>query len=115
MVEVYLAGVVGVLYALGLYVMLGRSIIRLVIGLAILSHAANLLVFTAAGVTRGRAPIVAGADAASPLVADPLPQALILTAIVISFAVLGFALVLARRACLVGRSDDVDALKTSEA
>jgi multicomponent Na+:H+ antiporter subunit C len=111
--EVYLAGVIGALYALALYLMMGRSVIRLVIGLAILSHAANLLVFTSAGVTRGRAPILTGA-ASGVDIADPLPQALVLTAIVISFAVLGYALVLARRACLVAGTDDVDAFRESE-
>jgi multicomponent Na+:H+ antiporter subunit C len=112
--DLYLACVVGVLYAVALFLMLGRSIIRLVIGLAILSHAANLLVFTAAGVTRGRAPIATHAPLIAGDVADPLPQALILTAIVISFAVLGYALVLARRACLAAATDDVDALRESE-
>jgi multicomponent Na+:H+ antiporter subunit C len=113
--ELYLAIVVGTLYAAGLYLMLRRSLIKLLLGLAILSHAANLLVFTAGGITRGHAPLLTadGAPAASPT-ADPLPQALILTAIVISFAVLAFALVLTRRACLPADTDDMDALKASE-
>jgi multicomponent Na+:H+ antiporter subunit C len=113
--EVYLAGIVGVLYAAGLYLMMRRSLVKLVIGLSILSHAANLLVFSAADVTRGRAPLLTdtGVTVALP-VADPLPQALILTAIVISFAVLGFALVLVRRAGLTAGTDDVDALRASE-
>lgn len=111
--EVYFAIAVGALYAAGLYLMLRRSLVKLVIGLAILSHAANLLVFTAGGLTRGRAPIVS--DPPSPFaVADPLPQALILTAIVISFAVLAFALVLTRRACLEAGTDDVDEMTASE-
>jgi multicomponent Na+:H+ antiporter subunit C len=113
--EPYLAFVIGALYAAGFYLMLRRSLIKLVIGLAILSHAANLLVFTAAGVTRGRAPLLGEGSAFTAPVADPLPQALILTAIVISFAVLGFALVLVRRACLAAGTDDVDVLKGSEA
>jgi multicomponent Na+:H+ antiporter subunit C len=111
--ELYLAGLVGTLYAVALYLMLRRSVLRLVLGLAILSHAANLLIFTAAGVRRGAIPIVR--DDAARVVADPLPQALILTAIVISFAVLGYALVLARRACLVANSDDADVFRRSEA
>lgn len=113
--EIYLAVVVGALYAAGLYLMLRRSLVKLVIGLAILSHAANLLVFSAGGVTRGHAPLLTetGDLAASP-VADPLPQALILTAIVISFGVLGFALVLVRRAGRLAATDDVDALRASE-
>ena len=113
--ELYLAIVIGALYAIALYLMTRRSIVRIVIGLSILSHAANLLVFTAAGVTRGRAPVVPETGLPDPAaVADPLPQALILTAIVISFAVLGFALVLARGACLAAGTDDVDALRASE-
>ena len=111
--EIYLAIVVGALYAGGLYLMLRRSLVKLVIGLALLSHAATLLVFTAGGLTRGRAPLVRETASTLP-VADPLPQALILTAIVISFAVLAFALVLTRRACLTTGSDDVDALTASE-
>jgi multicomponent Na+:H+ antiporter subunit C len=111
--EAYLSVLVGALYAAGLYLMLRRSVVKLVIGLALLSHAAHLLVFTAAGVTRGRAPIVPP-DGLVPAPADPLPQALILTAIVISFAVLGFALVLIRRACVTAGTDDVDALRASE-
>jgi multicomponent Na+:H+ antiporter subunit C len=113
-VEIYLAIVTGVLYAIGLYMMLRRSVVRLVLGLAILSHGSNLLIFTAAGVTRGRAPLVDEVTPTLATVADPLPQALILTAIVISFAVLGFALVLARRACLMAGTDDVDELRASE-
>lgn len=113
--ELYLAIVTGALYAIGLYLMTRRSIVRLVIGLSILSHAANLLVFTAGGVMRGRAPVVPETGVVDPAaIADPLPQALILTAIVISFAVLGFALVLARGACLVTGTDDSDALRASE-
>jgi len=113
--DLYLAVVVGALYAIAVYLLLRRSVFRLVIGLAILSHAANLLVFTAGGVTRGRAPIAGEGGAVAGPVADPLPQALILTAIVISFAVLGYALVLARRACLTAATDDVDRFRTSEA
>lgn len=112
--EAYLAVVTGALYAIGLYLMLGRSAVRLVLGLAILSHAANLLVFTAAGVTRGRIPLAGRAPGEAGIVADPLPQALILTAIVISFGVLAYALVLVRRACQVSGTDDVDILRSSE-
>jgi multicomponent Na+:H+ antiporter subunit C len=114
-VELYLAIVTGFLYAIGLYLMLRRSVVRLVIGLAVISHGANLLIFTSASVTRGRAPLIGDEGAPSlEMVADPLPQALILTAIVISFAVLGFALVLARRACLMAGTDDVDEYRASE-
>jgi hypothetical protein len=70
--------------------MLRRSIVKLMIGLMLLSNAANLLIFTAAGLTRGVPPLVPeGLTRPDGLSADPLPQALVLTAIVISFGVLG--------------------------
>lgn len=112
--QTLLAFVVGGLYAAGLYMMLRRSLVGLIIGLALLGHAANLLIFTAAGLTRGRAPLLtAGANPTGP-VADPLPQALILTAIVIGFGVLAFALVLFRRGAEHAGTDDLDALRTTE-
>jgi len=80
-----------------------------------LSHGANLLILTAGGLTRAQPPIIPP-DATSPIdpSADPLPQALILTAIVIAFSVLAFALVLVRRAHEVIGSDDPDTLKAGE-
>jgi multicomponent Na+:H+ antiporter subunit C len=114
-VEVLLAVVVGGLYAAGVYLMLRRSIIKVIFGLALLGHAANLLIFTAAGLTRGRAPLVpvAGSVAAGEI-ADPLPQALILTAIVISFGVVAFAMVLFRRGWEAAGTDDTDEMRTTE-
>ncbi len=113
--EVLLAVVVGGLYAAGVYLMLRRSIIKLIFGLALLGHAANLLIFTAAGLTRGRAPLVPiGGAVAANEVADPLPQALILTAIVISFGVVAFAMVLFRRGWEAAGTDDTDAMRITE-
>jgi multicomponent Na+:H+ antiporter subunit C len=92
------AAVVGVLYAAGLYMMLRRSGVRLLIGLTMLAHGANLLIFVAGGPKSRIAPLVPeGAVAPPEDAADPLPQALILTAIVIGFAVLAFALALFHR------------------
>ena len=91
--ETILALVIGWLYATGLYLMLQRSVIKLALGLALLSHAANLLVFTAGGLRRAQPPLIAeGSTLPEASFADPLPQALVLTAIVISFGVLAFAL-----------------------
>lgn len=110
-----LAAVTGALYAAGLYMMLRRSIVKALIGLALLGHAANLLLFSAAGVTRGRPPLVPeGAEAVAKPVADPLPQALILTAIVISFGVLTFATALIHRTHQVTGTDDLDQLRTKD-
>jgi multicomponent Na+:H+ antiporter subunit C len=114
-VEVLLAVVVGGLYAAGIYLMLRRSIIKVIFGLALLGHAANLLIFTSAGLTRGRAPLVPiGGSVAPAEIADPLPQALILTAIVISFGVVAFAMVLFRRGWEAAGTDDTDAMRTTE-
>ena len=112
---ILLAAVVGTLYAAGLYMMLRRSIMKLIVGLALLGHAANLLIFTAARPGALPAPLVP-AGSAGPLgpVADPLPQALVLTAIVIGFGVIGFAVALIRRAHQAAGTDDIDQLRETE-
>jgi multicomponent Na+:H+ antiporter subunit C len=113
--EVVLALVIGTLYGGGLYLMMRRNLLQLIIGLGLLSHGANLLIFTAGGLRKGGAPILAeGEKAFATLPADPLPQALILTAIVISFAVTAFALVLFLRTYQTVGTDDVDALKEDD-
>jgi multicomponent Na+:H+ antiporter subunit C len=107
-----LALLIGCLYASGFYLMLRRSLFKLILGLVLLSHGANLLIFTAGGLTRAQPPIVPVDQSAPPPVsADPLPQALILTAIVIGFSVLAFALVLFHRAYQTLGSDDPDSLR----
>jgi multicomponent Na+:H+ antiporter subunit C len=113
--EVALAVTIGVLYAAGLYLMLRRSIVKLIVGLALLGHAANLLIFTAAGLTRARAPIVPEGALAPPVpTADPLPQALVLTAIVIGFGVLAFTVALIYRTHQETATDDVERLTTTD-
>lgn len=113
--DVVLAIVVGGLYAAGIYMMMRRSVVKLIIGLALLSHAANLLIFTAGGLIRGHPPLVReGNTAPLETVADPLPQALILTAIVISFAVLAFAVVLVDRVYQTVGTDDLDQLRRTD-
>jgi multicomponent Na+:H+ antiporter subunit C len=112
---VYLAFLIGCLYAAGLYMILRRSLFKLILGLVLLSHGANLLVFTAGGLTRAQPPIAPPGQQAPPVpAADPLPQALILTAIVIGFGVLAFALVLFHRAYQTIGNDDSDDLGASE-
>lgn len=113
--ELLLAIVIGVLYATGLYLMMRRNIAKFIIGLALLSHGANLLIFTAGGLSRGRSPVIPeGLEMPPGLIADPLPQALILTAIVISFALLAFALVLFLRTHEEVKTDDMERLRTTD-
>jgi len=110
-VEILLALASGVLYSAGIYLMLRRRLAQLIIGLGLLSNGTNLLIFTAGGLTRARPPVVPeGADLLVPPYADPVPQALVLTAIVIGFGLLAFALVLAHRVHATIGSDDVDEL-----
>ena len=113
--EIAIAFVIGGLYAAAIYMMLRRSIVKLVIGLVLLSNAANLLIFTAAGLPRGAPPLVNVGDVLPPgPSADPLAQALILTAIVIGFGVLAFAVVLIHRAYEVVGADDMDKMKDTD-
>ena len=101
----------GVLYGTGLYLLLRRRLAQLIIGLGLLSNGTNLLIFTAGGLTRARPPLVPdGAQALTPPFADPVPQALVLTAIVIGFGVLAFSLVLAHRVHTTTGTDDIDAI-----
>lgn len=110
-----MAFVVGGLYAAAIYLMLRRSIIKLLIGLVLLSNASNLLIFTSAGLIRGNPPLPEGeAEAPEPPFADPLPQALILTAIVIGFGVLAFAIVLVHRVHQALNVQDLDQIKSSD-
>ena len=107
--ELLLAVASGVLYAAGIYLMLRRRLAQLIIGLGLLSNGTNLLIFTAGGLTRARPPVVPeGTAALEPPYADPVPQALVLTAIVIGFGLLAFSLVLAHRVHETVGSDDVD-------
>lgn len=113
--ESVLAWLIGGLYAAGLYMMLRRSIVKLIIGIVLLGHAANLLLFTVGRLTRGQ-PALVPAGATQPLAgsADPLPQALVLTAIVISFGITAFALVLIGRAYSAVGSDNLDDMSSTD-
>jgi multicomponent Na+:H+ antiporter subunit C len=107
--EILLALASGILYAAGIYMMLRRRLAQLIIGLGLLSNGTNLLIFTAGGLTRAQPPVVAaGAAALAPPYADPVPQALVLTAIVIGFGLTAFSLVLAHRVHTTVGTDDVD-------
>jgi multicomponent Na+:H+ antiporter subunit C len=113
--EVVLAFVIGGLYAAGLYLMMRRNIVKLILGLALLGHAANLLIFTIGRLVRGRPPIIPeGGSEMMQGIADPLPEALILTAIVIGFGVQAFATVLVRRCHESLGADDLDKMRMTD-
>ena len=113
--ELLLAIVVGVLYGCGIFMIMRRSIVKWIIGLVLLSQAANVLIFTLGGGTRARPPIVPpGATEVAGAVADPVPQALILTAIVIGFGVQAYALILIKRVYRTVGTDDMDTLRSTD-
>jgi multicomponent Na+:H+ antiporter subunit C len=106
MTQVILASVLGLLFALGTFLILRRDVVRVVWGVTIISQSANVYLVTMGGLT-GQAPIL-GHDGGHPVactvpdagancVTDPLVQALVLTAIVIGFGTTAFALVLTYR------------------
>jgi multicomponent Na+:H+ antiporter subunit C len=110
-----LAIAIGCLYAGGVYMLLRRSLVKLIIGLILLSHAANLLVFVLGGVGERQPPLIPRNGALNiQQVADPLPQALVLTAIVISFGVLAFCLALVYRTHVMSDTDDLDEVTSAE-
>ncbi|QWC84024.1 NADH-quinone oxidoreductase subunit K [Nocardioidaceae bacterium] len=84
---------VGVLTASAVYLLLDRSFLRVVLGFIVLSHVANLVLFAAGGTERREAPLGSSLDPAE--VADALPHAFALTAIVIAFSITIYMLVLA--------------------
>ncbi|MBO0903290.1 Na+/H+ antiporter subunit C [Jiella sonneratiae] len=113
--EATLSLVVGCLFAVALYLILSKHIIRMLLGVVLLSNAVNILIFTAGRVASVAPPLVPeGAGAPLSAVANPLPQALILTAIVISFSFFAFLLVLAYRAYQDLGTDDTDRMRVAE-
>ncbi|WP_136253592.1 Na+/H+ antiporter subunit C [Onishia niordana] len=100
----------GILTACGLFLTLRGRSFPVVVGLTLLSYAVNLFLFSMGGLTTNGAVIVDGPGD----YADPLPQALVLTAIVIGFAMTAFAVILAMRARGDMGNDHVDGRQTDE-
>jgi multicomponent Na+:H+ antiporter subunit C len=103
-VSVLLAAAAAALFAIGTYLVLQRKLSRIIIGIGLLTHGANLLLLTAG---RRGIPALIGEGEASEL-SDPVPQALTLTAIVITFGVTAFLLALAYRSWLLSSDDEVE-------
>ena len=109
--EILMSILIGFLFMAAVYLILSRSLLRIIIGTGLLSHGTHLLLLTMGGLGGGSAPVLA--DGVTDY-ADPLPQALILTAIVISFGVTAFSLVLAYRTYKVVGTDNMDLMKGNE-
>lgn len=103
--EALMALVIGVLTACGVYLALRGRTFPVVLGLTFLSYAVNLFLFAMGRLAIGQPPVITAGAAAY---ADPLPQALVLTAIVISFAMTAFVIMLALKARAELGNDHVD-------
>ncbi|MEN8701468.1 Na(+)/H(+) antiporter subunit C [Bacillus infantis] len=109
--EILMSVLIGILFMTATYLMLSKSLLRIIIGTGLLSHGAHLLLITMGGLKRGDPPLL-GEHAKNYV--DPIPQALILTAIVISFGVTAFFLVMAYRAYQELGTDNMDRLRGKE-
>ena len=103
--EALFALLIGLLVAAGVFLLLSRKIVRVVLGLTFIGYAGNLAILTVAGLDEKNPPLL---TLPGPYM-DPLPQALILTAIVIGFATTALLLTVALRAYQVAGHDDVAA------
>jgi multicomponent Na+:H+ antiporter subunit C len=113
--EIILPILTGFLYAAGFYLMLHRSFIKLILGIIIFAHASNLFIFVAGGIRRMQAPFVSKEEGiAMAELADPFPQAMILTAIVIGLGIQAFAIVLLKRVYHVVGSSDLQELNQTD-
>lgn len=98
----------GVLVSVAVYLLLSRTLVRVIIGTSLLSHAVHLLLLTMGGLKKGGVPIIGEKTATF---TDALPQALILTAIVINFGVTALFLVLAYRTYEETGTEQLDRLR----
>lgn len=105
----------GCLFGMGVYMLLRRNMVKLIIGLILVSHAVNLFVLLSGDLTIGGTPVLEeGASQFSKPVSDPVPQALILTAIVIGFGLLAFAIVLIKRIHKTLDTEDLHKMRNTD-
>lgn len=106
--ETYIIVISGILFTIATYLILSKNLLRIIFGTTLLTHAAHLMLLAVNGLKQGEAPLL-GEDAVS--FADPLPQALMLTSIVINFALTAFILVLGYRTYVETGFEDVKQMK----
>lgn len=102
-------------FAAAIYLLLSRNVVRMLLGISILGNGVNLLLFVSGRLTRAEPPVMRGDEMVLHAgAANPLPQALILTAIVISFSFFAFLLVLSYRAYQDLGTDDTGRMRFAE-
>ncbi len=111
MMESIMSILVGLLFAIGTYLILSKNLLRIILGTSVISHSINLLIMTMGGLKTGSAPLLSEKILSF---TDAIPQALILTAIVINFAVTALLLVLSYRIYKVYGTDDMEQLRGNE-
>ncbi|WP_172373151.1 Na(+)/H(+) antiporter subunit C [Sporosarcina jiandibaonis] len=109
--EFVMAIVIGILFMAAVYLILSKSLLRIILGTGLLSHGAHLLILTMGGLGGTSPPVLA--EGVTDYV-DPLPQALILTAIVISFGVTAFIIVLFYRTYAEHKTDNMNLMKGND-
>ncbi len=112
--EIILSALVGILYTAGVYLLLRRSIVKLILGIIFMSNATNLLVFISGGLNGGGPAFIKENHSDEYLYTDPLPQALVLTAVVISFAISALILVLKYKYHEKTGTNDLDKVTETE-
>lgn len=109
--EILMSVIIGVIFMVSVYLLLSRSIFRVILGTLLISHGVHLLIMTMSKLGRGAPPLL---QLEAESYTDPLPQALVLTAIVIAFGVTSLLLVMAYRTYKVHGTDDLEQLRGTE-
>jgi multicomponent Na+:H+ antiporter subunit C len=113
--EIVLCFLTGILFSVGLYFIMHRHFFKLILGLMLFGLATNLFIFVIGRLTRGGSPLIPDDQvAAVEPFADPLPQALLLTAIVIGFSIQAFAIVLIKRVYGAFGTADLDEMNKTD-
>lgn len=110
--EILLGLLAGVLMSVSVWLMLSRNFVKFLFGLVLISNVANLIIFVVGGLSKGAPPLIV--DAATDVYANSLPQALVLTAIVIGFGLVSFTLILALKTYQATGTVDVDEMNLAE-
>src|SRR3990167_8074383 len=112
--EILLCWLVGILFTVSVYLLLNKNLVRVLFGIMLIGSSINLLIFTVGRLTYNAPPFIGNRFINSPTIANALPQALILTAIVIGFGVMTFSLILITKSWQELGTMDSDCMRLTE-